>query len=683
MNSLNEKQIEAVESLEGYVLVLAGAGTGKTRVLTTRIIRILEKQLTISKHILAVTFTNKAANEMRLRLQQDGVDIAWLGTFHSLCLKILRSNYEKAGLPSSFSVIDSDDQLRLITKLFKSERIDPKQYSPKSMLYNIRKWKDKNVLPDRLDNSMEKSEIIHFYKIYQERLESLGNVDFGDLIAKCIRLFETYVPVLSYYQDLFHYILVDEYQDTNAAQYIWLKMLSGHHGNLCCVGDDDQSIYGWRGAEVGNILKFEEEFKKVKIIRLEQNYRSKGNILKAASSLISNNQRRLGKELWTDADLGEKVIIQETKNDAYESKYIANQIVELNKKYALNEMAILVRAGFQTRNFEERLLSMGIAYKIVGGLRFYERQEIKDAIAYSKLLLFEEDEMSFERIVNVPKRGIGVAAMQTFHKMAREQNISIVKAAEIYSSSKGHSKLKHFFLNMKKFRALLSIENQEKDHHQKIMDMLLEEFGYIEYLKKDDTLESQGRIENLKEFIKAVGEFGSIQTMLEHVHLISENSLDSTNAVNIMTIHGSKGLEFQVVLLPGWEDGIFPSAKAISQKGQEGLEEERRLAYVALSRARTKAIITYTYQRKQRNIYLPATPSRFIDELAKEYIQHNKILVIDHLVRNPKIGESVNHKHFGNGIVIGAEGNKILVDFDEVGTKRIFSEFLDKMVSKE
>lgn len=676
--SLNDKQLEAVESIDGYVLILAGAGTGKTRVLTSRIIKILEKNLTTSKHILAVTFTNKAANEMKNRIQQDGVILNWLGTFHSLCLKILRVNSDKFDYPNTFSVIDSEDQLRLITQLFKNKKMDNKIILPKTIMYYIRKWKDKGVLPDRLTIDMERIEIIRIYKEYQERIESLKSMDFGDLIAKCIRLFELYPTVLSYYQDLFHYILVDEYQDTNAAQYIWLKMLSLEHKNLCCVGDDDQSIYGWRGAEVGNILKFEHEFENVKIIRLEQNYRSKGHILKTAASLISNNEKRLSKELWTESGLGEKVVIQETKNEADESKYVSDQIVELKKNHELNDMAILVRAGFQTRVFEEKLLTLGIAYKIIGGLRFYERKEIKDVLAYSKLLLFPYDELSFERVVNLPKRGVGPIAIQTFHKMALEQNISVVKAAEIYSSLKPSSKLKTFFIQMESFRNMLQNEIDVKENHQNVVEKMLDELGYIEFISKDNTLEAQGRLENIREFIKAIADFGSLQSFLEHVHLLAENSLDEKSAVNMMTMHASKGLEFKIVFLAGWEDGLFPSAKTIQEKGIDGIEEERRLAYVGLSRARERAIITYKRQRRQRNIYIPASPSRFIFELSKDHTIHNRLTLVEKNSNNFDFGDRVTHKHFGEGNVLAIEGNKTVVDFDAVGEKHIFSEFLSK-----
>lgn len=709
LSSLNSPQKLAVETTEGPVLILAGAGTGKTRVLTTRLAHILMTGLAYPGEILAVTFTNKAAQEMKGRvahLLNRSVDGMWLGTFHSLCVRILRRHAESVGLQSNFTILDTDDQLRLIKQILKAENIDERQHPPRLILSVINRWKDRGLVYTQVKRS-EHDLAANIYQQYQERLLVLNAADFGDLLLHCLTLFKNQPEVLSSYQQQFKYMLVDEYQDTNVAQYLWLRLLAQGSHNLCCVGDDDQSIYGWRGAEVGNILKFEKDFPGATVIRLEQNYRSTSHILGAASGLIAHNAGRLGKTLWTDEKgEGELLLIRGTWDSVDEARFIGDEIEEIQRQgEALGEMAVLVRAGFQTREFEERFLKLGIPYRVVGGLRFYERMEIRDALAYLRLLVQPDDGLAFERIINTPRRGIGESTIQAIHVLAREQGVSLSKAARYYGEAeiKGAARaaLRKFFEDMDRWRSLL-----ETDPHVEIAKIVLDESGYTTMWREDKSADAPGRLENLKELVLAIEEFQFIPGFLEHVSLVMDNNQQAKEEmVNLMTLHSAKGLEFNTVFLAGWEEGLFPHPRTMQDSGQSGLEEERRLGYVGISRARKRSIITYCLQRRMHKGWQTAIPSRFIKEIPNKHMIHiNPNGIEANRLEKPTfrtsiqdfgsrksslyekpvsfhsfgVGDRIFHQKFGYGEVMEVDGDKLNIEFDHTGCKKIIADFVSK-----
>lgn len=616
---MNETQQKAIETIQGYILVLAGAGTGKTRVLTERISYLIEKNLAAPHEIMAVTFTNKAAEEIRRRIEQKvGGSIAymWLGTFHSIAMRILRQYAEYIGLGSRFTLIDRDDQIRLVKQILKES--NQTKEDPKRILYKIDEWKNKGQFPQHVTaNTPQEQQMFLFYKEYQERLFSLNACDFGDLLLYNIDLFEKFDDILTLIKKQIRYVLVDEYQDTNTAQYTWLRYISSGHHNLCCVGDDDQSIYGWRGAEIKNILDFEKDFENATLIRLEQNYRSSGHILAAANALIDHNQKRLGKKLWTSDEMGEKIVIKGVLDSGQESRFVISKIQELKEKYSLKDISILVRASFQTRQFEEELLRFSIPYRIIGGFRFYERQEIRDAIAYARFLISPEDSLALERIINLPKRGIGPTTVQKMYQIAREKKISLYKAALEFKETapkKTKEALEYFFNKIQKWRDL---EPQFAPFEWILA--VLRDFGYWDLWKNDDSGET--RIENLQELIHAIKPFESIDQFLEHISLVFDKmDLGEADVLTLMTLHSAKGLEFPIVFLPGWEDGLFPHQKSLRDKN---LEEERRLGYVGISRAKKYVFISYAVKR----FHIPggwksSFPSRFINELSPQNCIH-------------------------------------------------------------
>jgi len=639
LGKLNPEQHLAVTTTDGAVLVLAGAGTGKTRVLTTRIANILNQHLAYPGQILAVTFTNKAAREMAERVdtliagkpqesheQRRSATLNWLGTFHSIAAKILRRYAHHLGFSQSFSILDADDQLRLIKQLVNEHRLDDKQNPPKALLSIIQSWKDQGLVPEKVGNTEGggiASRALLIYNAYQARLKTLNAMDFGDLLLYNLVLFTSFPEAYQEISHRFKYILVDEYQDTNVAQYLWLRMLARPHHNICCVGDDDQSIYGWRGAEVGNILRFEQDFAGAKIIRLERNYRSTGNILAAASRLIAQNDTRLGKTLWTEDAEGEKVRVVSLWDGDEEARFVGDEVDILHRnKNPLKEMAILVRAGFMTRAFEERFLTMGIAYKVIGGLRFYERQEIRDAIAYLRVLAQPDDDLAFERIINVPKRGIGAATLETLHSYARSQNISLMRATHILLENKAfkgklYNSLNTLLEGFEHWRSMIGFNPISE-----LTDIILDESGYKAMWKSDKSPEALGRLENLKELIRAMGEFESLTAFLDHVGLVTDMANETTNEmVSIMTLHAAKGLEFDHVFLPGWEEGLFPNQRSLDETGKSGLEEERRLAYVGITRAKKTCTISFAGSRRIYNQWQSNIPSRFLSELPQEHIE--------------------------------------------------------------
>ncbi|MDR1597405.1 MAG: UvrD-helicase domain-containing protein [Holosporales bacterium] len=621
---LNPQQKEAVLTVDGPLLVLAGAGTGKTRVLTSRIAHLISQKIASPEEILAVTFTNKAAFEMRQRVCDLISEIPgdmWIGTIHSMATKILRQHGDKVGIDTNFSILDDDDQLRFIKGLIAVLELDEKQYQPKVVMGHIRRWKDRGLFPWKLGLAMGPIETMsrRIYKEYQERLKTLRSLDFGDLILYCTKLFDEHPDILKTFHEKFKYILVDEYQDTNTAQYIWLKALASGHKNLCCVGDDDQAIYSWRGADVGNILRFENDFEGAKIIRLEQNYRSCGHILSAASGLIRNNTKRLGKDLWTTAGDGHQIRVKHAWNSEDEARFVCNEIEKLRlEDVPFGSMAVLVRASYQTREFEERFLRQSIPYQVIGGLRFYERQEIRDAIAYIRFLIDNNDSLAFERIINVPKRSIGDATLHKAHIIAQEEGVSVAVAAQLYASrvrGKASQAINTFFSVLNECRSLL-----ENTPPAIVVKTLLEDSGYISMWKQEKTPEALARLDNLKELVNAIAEFDSLRDFVDHVALIADRvEPDNPDVVSMMTIHGAKGLEFGVVFLVGWEENLFPNQRTLVDNGMSGLEEERRLAYVAITRGKHLVIISYCSHRKTNNSgWQMATPSRFIRELPKD-----------------------------------------------------------------
>ncbi len=668
LEGLNPEQREAVLTTEGPLLVLAGAGTGKTRVLTTRITHILATRLAWPSQILAVTFTNKAAREMRKRIAgQVGEAVEgmpWLGTFHSICVKILRRHAELVGLKSGFTILDTDDQIRLLKQLIQAANVDDKRWPARQFANAIDGWKNKALMPDQISEGEARAYVAgrgrELYREYQDRLKVLNACDFGDLLVECIRLFRENPDVLEKYRAQFRYMLVDEYQDTNVAQYLWLRLLAGSstslattfasasepertataagaaprrsegeadsaRPNICCVGDDDQSIYGWRGAEVDNILRFDKDFPTAKVIRLERNYRSTSHILAAASHLITHNEGRLGKTLFTEqSDPDERKVRVAAGWDSEEEARAIGEEIEAyqRKKHPLNEIAILMRASFQMREFEDRFVSLGLNYRVIGGPRFYERLEIRDAMAYFRITCQHADDLAFERIVNTPKRGLGDATIKLIRDHARARRIPMFAATgEMVESEefkpKQRATLKTFHLNIQRWAGLL-----DTMRHTDLAEMILDESGYTEFWQNDRSAEAPGRLENLKELIRSMDEFESLRGFLEHVSLVmdTENNPDQ-DAVSLMTLHSAKGLEFDTVFLPGWEEGLFPHQRSLDEGGRSGLEEERRLAYVGITRAKTNCHIWFVSNRRIHGQWQSSIPSRFIDELPEAHVE--------------------------------------------------------------
>ncbi len=634
LKNLNENQRKSVINLDGPCLIVAGAGSGKTRVLTTRVAHIIKERKAWPNQILCVTFTNKAAREMQIRvsklLYKQATAIPWLGTFHSISAKILRKHAAAVNLNSNFTIIDRDDQLRLIKNICKAENIDIKKLSPQFIIAIIDKWKNKGLFPNNVvtkKGEIWEKGILNVYKIYQEKILALNACDFGDLILHCVSIFENKQDILKIYSNNFKYILVDEYQDTNFIQNKWLNLLANKHKNICCVGDDDQSIYSWRGAEIKNFLNFDKIFKNTKKIKLEQNYRSTQNILSAASVLIANNQGRLGKKLWTDGEDGELVKLSCYKSGKDEAINISDIIEKkLKKNFSYNNIAILVRAIFQTREFEERFLKIGVGYRIVGGTKFYERSEIKDSVAYLRIIFQKKDDLAFERIVNTPKRSVGDTTIKQISEYAKKYKLCLEDAS-----------LKMIEMNEIKPKAkigLLTILNLiskwRKDlfskKHVELMQIILDESGYSEMLKNKKDIESEGRLENIKELLRGMREFENLESFLEHVALATSIDEDwEGKKINLMTMHAAKGLEFDIVFLPGWEEGLFPHQKSLEEKGDLALEEERRLAYVAITRAKKRAYISFSMNRFYQGDWIENLASRFIDELPKENIKKNNV----------------------------------------------------------
>ncbi len=719
LERLNSEQQEAVETLDGPLLVLAGAGTGKTRVLISRIAHIIWKNRAFPSQILAVTFTNKAAKEMLSRLADvlpHAADGLWIGTFHSIASRILRRHAELVGLPSSFTILDTDDQLRLLKSIIVAKNLDEKKFTPKLALGIIQRWKDQGLLPDKVPTAEASRAMqgyaIQLYKEYQSRLRGLGAVDFGDLLLYNVNILMQHPGILAEYQRRFRYILVDEYQDTNVAQYLWLRLLAQGHKNICCVGDEDQSIYGWRGAEIGNILRFEQDFPGAKVVRLECNYRSTTHILAAASGLIANNSERLGKTLWTEQDGGEKIKVMAVWDEREEAGTIASEIGYLQhlKKHSLSDMAILVRAGFQTRAFEECFISHAIPYRVIGGLRFYERLEIRDVIAYMRVVVHNDDDLAFERIINTPKRSIGDTTLQQLHSYARAHGVSLMKAARILLEEGEIKRAKH------SLEELITLFDRWKEqlehlHYAQVVETLLKESGYLAMWQNDKSPEAQGRVENIKELLRALQDFPTLTDFLEHVSLVMDNDArQDDNMVNIMTLHAAKGLEFTTVFLPGWEEGIFPHPRSLDEEGAAGLEEERRLAYVGITRAKERLFILFAANRRVYNQWQSSISSRFIDELPAAHIetvnkngmnfrraaptaelpvatrstsqviaQAAKALAVPAAPKEAaglQPGGRVFHEKFGYGYIRSISGNHVEVAFDKAGVRKVVDRFL-------
>ncbi len=743
LEALNEEQRAAVESLDGPVLVLAGAGTGKTRVLTTRIAHILATRSARPHQILAVTFTNKAAREMKERVGElvgGAVEgMPWLGTFHSIGVKILRRHAELVDLKSGFTILDSDDQIRLLKQLIQAENIDEKRWPARQLATYIDGWKNRGLVPEKVSGedafAFANGRGAELYAAYQCRLKDLNAADFGDLLLECLRLFQNNPDILNEYHDRFAYLLVDEYQDTNVAQYLWLRLLAQGSNNVCCVGDDDQSIYGWRGAEVDNILRFEQDFAGAKVIRLERNYRSTGHILGAAAGLIAHNEGRLGKTLRTDGEEGEKVVVQGAWDDEEEARLIGDDIEQLQRQeHPLNEIAILVRASFQMRAFEDRFVTLGLDYRVIGGPRFYERQEIKDAIAYLDVTLNPANDLKFERIINTPKRGLGDATLKLVHGHARSRGVPLLQAArELVETEelrpKARKSLSDVIAIFDRWRAQI-----DAMPHTELAEMILDESGYTAMWQNDKSPQAQSRLENLKELIRFMGDFEGLAEFLEHVSLVMDTETDeATDKVNLMTLHSAKGLEFTTVFLPGWEEGVLPHQRHLDEAGQAGLEEERRLAHVGLTRAKKRAKITFTQNRRIHALWQSAIPSRFIDELPEGHVelaegqsqyggygisrfdkqkaafsgaydtpgwqrakrnQREKAaprkvsppltiegeIVSSDTAQNSgfSIGERVFHIKFGYGHIAQIDGDKLTVDFEKAGRKKVVSSFVER-----
>ena len=633
LKNLNKAQKEAVLHLDGPLLIVAGAGSGKTKVLTTRIANIIKEKKAFPNQILAVTFTNKAAKEMQIRVSKilgsSATGLSWLGTFHSVCAKLLRKHAAAVNLNSNFTIIDTDDQIRLIKNICKAENIDIKQLAPRYILAIIDRWKNKGFYPSEVainKKDIYEKTILPIYKIYQQKLIDLNSCDFGDLILHTVKILEKNLDIREIYSKNFKYILVDEYQDTNFIQSKWLNLLSEKNKNICCVGDDDQSIYSWRGAEIKNFLEFDQVYENTKVIRLEQNYRSTDNILSVASDLISNNQNRVGKTLKTTMEEGDLIKLNCYKNGKDEAIGISDEIEKVKKKFSYNNITILVRAIFQTREFEERFLKIGLPYRILGGIKFYERAEIKDCIGYLRLIYQEKDDLAFERIVNNPKRSVGESTIKSIHEYSKKQKICLENSSrkmiqENLIKPKAKIGLSSFLDLISKWRGDLKIK---KVNHVKLLQIILDESGYSAMLKNKKDLENENRLENIKELLSAMKEFDNLESFLEHVSLAT--SIDQEwegEKINMMTMHAAKGLEFDVVFLPGWEEGLFPHQKSIEEKGQNGLEEERRLAYVGLTRAKKRVIISFSMNRFYQGDWIDSMASRFIDELPEKYLEKN------------------------------------------------------------
>lgn len=771
MEGLNAPQCEAVEALEGPVLMLAGAGTGKTRALTARIAHLIATGTARPNEILAVTFTNKAAREMKYRiagLVGDSVEgMRWLGTFHAIGVKLLRRHAELVGLKPSFTILDTDDQLRLIKQLIRAFNIDEKRWPARQMASIIDSWKNRAWRPESVpaaEAGAYDNRGTEIYAAYQERLRTLNACDFGDLLLHVVTIFQQHPDVLEQYQRWLRFILVDEYQDTNVVQYLWLRLLAGGHKNICCVGDDDQSIYGWRGAEVGNILRFERDFPGAKVIRLEQNYRSTPHILAAAGGVIAGNEGRLGKTLWTELEEGEKVRLIGHWDGEEEARWIGDEIEALERggralePVSRDAMAILVRASHQMRAFEDRFLSIGLPYRVIGGPRFYERLEIRDAMAYFRLAISPTDDLAFERIVNTPKRGLGDKAQQTIQKVARAADVPLLIGARLalrdgLISGRASGALRLFVEQMERWHDAVSatpsgapmIEDglviepapdqprRNDMSHIELAERILDESGYTAMWQADKSPDAQGRLENLKELVKALENFDNLQGFLEHVALIMDNeSEDAAEKVTIMTLHGAKGLEFPVVFLPGWEDGLFPSQRSMDETGRKGLEEERRLAYVGITRAERLCSISFAANRRVYGQWQSQLPSRFIDELPADHVEvltppglygggygaagmarssstvesraaradvyaspgWKRLQARGQMAEPAALGRSINqaagggdspvyrpgervmHTKFGLGTVIAADGDKMAVAFDRAGEKHIVARFL-------
>ena len=632
LNGLNNEQREAVSYLDGPLLIVAGAGSGKTKVLTSKIAHIIEEKKAFPNQILAVTFTNKAAKEMQNRvseiLKKNSSGLSWLGTFHSISAKLLRKHAKAVGLNYNFTILDTDDQIRLIKNICKSENIDVKKISPNYIISVIDKWKNKGWYP--LDVEIKKSEFLekqflNVYKIYQQKLLDLNACDFGDLILHCVKIFENNEDICKIYSNNFKYILVDEYQDTNVIQSKWLNYLSSHHKNLCCVGDDDQSIYSWRGAEIKNFLEFDKYYENTKIIRLEKNYRSTQNILNTASFLIENNKNRVGKKIYTDGEKGDLINLSCYKSGKDEAINVGDKIESLKNEFGFNNMAILVRAIFQTREFEERFLKIGIPYRIIGGIKFYERAEIKDCLSYLRIVNQHKDDLAFERIVNVPKRSIGDTTINTISNYAKSNKISLIESSKkLLELNKIKPKTKIGLSSIIKLIEKWSRDHLNGTNHVKLLQTIMDESGYSSMLKNKKDLENENRVENIKELMNAMKEFDNLDSFLEHVSLATSIDQDwEGQKVNLMTMHASKGLEFDVVFLPGWEEGLFPHQKSIEEKGDKGLEEERRLAYVGITRAKKLVNVSFSMNRFYQGDWMDSMASRFVEELPEEYIEKN------------------------------------------------------------
>ncbi len=727
---LNPEQTQAVTAVDGPVLVLSGAGTGKTKVLTARLAHILAGRRAQPWQCLAVTFTNKAAREMRERVANLIGPVAegiWLGTFHAIAVRILRRHAEAVGLDSNFTILDADDQLRLLKQVMEAERIDSKKWPAPALMATIQRWKDRGLAADKLEGEdageLAGGRARELYRLYQERLGSLNACDFGDLLLHNLTLFLGHPDILERYQEQFRYLLVDEYQDTNVAQYLWLRLLAQKHRNICCVGDDDQSIYSWRGAEVGNILRFERDFPGARVVRLERNYRSTPHILAAASHLIAHNADRLGKTLRPGLEHNgdsEKIRVRAVWDGEAEARLVVEEIEALQRRgETLSSMAVLVRAGFQTREFEERLIVTGIPYRVIGGPRFYERAEIRDALAYLRLVASPADGLAFERIVNLPKRGLGEAALQAVHVAARALDVPLFEAARRLTETdemkpRARNALARFVADVDRWRALL-----DAMPHWDLTATILDESGYTAMWQADKSPDAPGRLENLKELVVALEEFDSLQGFLEHVALVMENDERAEgDRVVLMTLHGAKGLEFDSVFLPGWEEGVFPHSRALAEGGQHGLEEERRLAYVGLTRARKRVLITFAANRRIYGQWQSSLPSRFLEELPEAHVEREAerglfaggaetggrdrwaddgwtraaygtrrppptLEASSWKVQERKAGSAVFqpgdrvfHSKFGPGTVVAVDGDKLEIAFDKAGTKKVLGSFV-------
>jgi DNA helicase II / ATP-dependent DNA helicase PcrA len=726
--ALNEAQRRAVETVDGPVLVLAGAGTGKTRVLTTRLAHIIGTGRAFPAELLAVTFTNKAAREMRERLEAmigRAAEGVWLGTFHAIASRILRRHAEAVGLKSSFTILDTDDQIRLLKQILQAENIDERRWPARLLLAMIQRWKDRGLGPEKVSRAdagdFARGRAIELYRQYQERLMTVNAVDFGDLLLHNLTLLTGHPDILAEYQRRFRYLLVDEYQDTNVAQYLWLRLLAQQRRNLCCVGDDDQSIYSWRGAEIGNILRFETDFPGATITRLEQNYRSTSHILGAAAGMIAQNQGRLGKTLWTEAGDGDKVVVRAVWDAEDEARWVGEEIEALQRQgHALSEVAILVRAAFQTREFEERFIALALPYRVIGGPRFYERQEIRDALAYLRLINQPADDLAFERILNTPRRGIGSATLQRLHALSRTERLPLVEAARVVVAGDelrpaARNALAAFIAALDRWRA-----QAERVSHTDLVQIVLDESGYTAMWQADRSADAAGRLENLKELVVAMAEFENLGGFLEHVSLVMDNAAEAgSDMVNLMTLHSAKGLEFDTVFLPGFEEGLFPNQRSLEENGPAALEEERRLAYVGLTRARHRAHISFAANRRIHGQWISTIRSRFVDELPSEHIEvmaelglqpgsvwgadwvnamevpaaprtpSRRPLLIES-VPVPRRGEEVRrvggfavgnrvfHQKFGYGTVTQVEDNKLAIHFDVAGEKKVMDAYVER-----